>query len=200
MTNFDSFTPEQIYHLENSLLSNVIFNLRALNTYSVKLKDEITKVNVKNKFIKNLTGLLSNIESEENDSGADIKIAAINKSDLLDYIDEDGNLDKNSLLDGAKELRDEKINEMLTKVYEIHCEITSKYEEIEIVSKLYSQMYNSLFSLFDYKYLNVKEIENEPTMIEKREEYHEQLEKLSKKEYVDDLYEKYKKVVHESII
>lgn len=200
MTNFDSFTPEQIYHLENSLLSNVIFNLRALNTYSVKLKDEITKVNVKNKFIKNLTGLLSNIESEENDSGADIKIAAINKSDLLDYIDEDGNLDKNSLLDGAKELRDEKINEMLIKVYEIHCEITSKYEEIEIVSKLYSQMYNSLFSLFDYKYLNVKEIENEPTMIEKREEYHEQLEKLSKKEYVDDLYEKYKKVVHESII
>ena len=86
MSNFNKYTPEQIYHIENSMLANVGGLLQLLNSYRDRLEKEIVIIKGKNKLFKKLTNIIDNLNDEE--SSTTINIDSINKFDLKDYVDE----------------------------------------------------------------------------------------------------------------
>lgn len=197
MSNFNKYTPEQIYHIENSMLANVGGLLQLLNSYRDRLEKEIVIIKGKNKLFKTLTNIIDNLNDEE--SSTTINIDSINKFDLKDYVDENGNFDSEAALSNAKEDRNEKLKSFLGSIEDIHNQMSCKYDELHILSTLYTQMYNDLFCLIDYKSLGIKEIKDEPTMEEKRNVYNDLLVSCPKKEELDDVMNKFIKVLEESM-
>ena len=146
LKNFENFTPDEIYHLENAIILSTLAHVSAITEFYKKLKFETSSAKAKKKIIQSIKELF-----ESGDESSNIQVI-----DSTNVSDKNKVLDNDRVLDLINE-NDERKQELKDSFIDFKEDLFKKFEGLQHSIDLYNKMFDSMFNLFDYEQLGIIE-------------------------------------------